>query len=72
MLDISKLKKVNPNDPNIKLIVTKNKGIYFWYENATDNIFYIGTGSGETGLYRRIVLQHLNPKQIEYRAKVSS
>jgi hypothetical protein len=70
MLDISKLKKVNPNDPNIKLIVPKNKGIYFWYENATDNVFYIGTGSGETGLYRRIVLQHLNPKQIEYRAKV--
>lgn len=70
MINISKLTKVEPNDPNLKMIIPKNKGIYFWCDNATDKIVYIGTGSGVKGLYNRIIGQHLNPKYIEYRAKV--
>jgi hypothetical protein len=70
MLNISKLTKVNPNNPNFKMSIPKNIGIYFWCDNTTDNIVYIGTGSGVKGLYNRIIGQHLNPKYIEYRAKV--
>lgn len=71
MLDISKLKRVDPNADNLKQIIPKNKGIYFWFENDTDEILYIGTGSGDKGgLYARIIGQHLRPKYIEYRAKV--
>jgi len=71
MLDIEKLKKVDPNSLNLKLIVPKNKGIYFWLENDTDEILYIGTGSGDKGgLYARIIGQHLRATYIEFRAKV--
>lgn len=71
MLDILKLTKVDPNAVNLKLIVPKNKGIYFWCRNETDEIVYIGTGSGSKGgLYARIIGQHLRATYIEYRAKV--
>ncbi|MGK0446825.1 MAG: hypothetical protein ACJA2M_000594, partial [Polaribacter sp.] len=70
MLNISKLKKIDPNDSSLKIIVPKNMGIYFWFKNETDELVYIGSGSGVKGLYNRIVGQHLNPKYIEYRAKV--
>jgi excinuclease UvrABC nuclease subunit len=70
MLNISKLKKIDPNDSSLKIIVPKNMGIYFWFKNETDELVYIGSGSGIKGLYNRIIGQHLNPKYIEYRAKV--
>jgi predicted ATPase len=70
MLNITKLKKINPNDPNLKMLIPKAKGLYFWFDNATDKIVYIGTGSGIKGLYHRIISQHLNPSYIEYRAQV--
>jgi hypothetical protein len=70
MIEVAKLEKVNPSNVNLKTILPKNKGIYFWCLNDTDEVVYIGTGSGKKGLYNRIVGQHLNPKQIEYRAKV--
>jgi len=71
MLDISKLKKIDPNVSNLKFIIPKNKGIYFWFDNVTDEIVYIGTGSGSKGgLYARIIGQHLRPTYIEYRVKV--
>lgn len=59
------LKKINPNQA--KELIPKNIGIYFWFENKTDRLVYIGTGSGKNGLYNRIVRQHLNPKYIEFR-----
>ncbi|WP_397445935.1 hypothetical protein [Polaribacter sp. R77954] len=72
MINISKLTKVDPKDSNIKVIIPKEKGIYFWCDKVSDEIMYIGTGSGVKGLYNTIIGQHLNPKYIEYRAKVHS
>jgi excinuclease UvrABC nuclease subunit len=68
MLDISKLKKVDPSDSNIKMMIPKEKGIYFWIENKSNKLIYIGTASGEKGLYSRIIGQHLRSTYIEYRA----
>lgn len=45
MMDISKLKKITPKDPNLKLIIPKEKGIYFWIEKDTDRLMYIGKAS---------------------------
>lgn len=70
MLDISKLEKIDPKNPNLKEIIPRNKGIYFWLNNKTDEVVYIGTGSSNKGLYARIIGQHLRPAYIEYRAKV--
>lgn len=64
-MELEKLKKVEPRD--VKEKVPKNTGIYFWFENKTDKLVYIGTGTGMNGLYNRIVRQHLNPKYIEFR-----
>ncbi|MFT4802331.1 MAG: hypothetical protein ACI93N_002109 [Flavobacteriaceae bacterium] len=67
MIEISNLKKINPNDPNLKMIVPKEKGIYFWIVKNTEKLMYIGKASGKEGLYRRIIGQHLRPAYIEYR-----
>mgnify|MGYP001047697438 CR=1 FL=1 len=72
MINISKLTKVDPKDSNLKVIVPKEKGIYFWCDKVSDEIKYIGTGSGVNGLYNRIIRQHLNPKYIEYRSEKHS
>ncbi|TXD53588.1 MULTISPECIES: GIY-YIG nuclease family protein [unclassified Polaribacter] len=72
MIAIAKLKKVDPNANNLKAIIPKAKGIYFWCTKDTDKVVYIGTGSGVNGLYNRIVRQHLNPKYIEYREEKQS
>jgi len=69
-MNIEDLKKINPKNANLE--VTKNTGIYFWFKNETDELIYIGTGSGVNGLYNRIVRQHLNPKYIEYRSEKHS
>nr|WP_298995572.1 hypothetical protein [uncultured Polaribacter sp.] len=70
MIDLDKLITIDPSSPNIKELIPKEKGIYFWFDKTTDELMYIGTGSGVKGLYNRIIGQHLNPKYIEYRAKV--
>ena len=67
MLDVSKLKKVDPSDSNIKMMIPKEKGIYFWFESGTEKLMYIGKASGKEGLYNRIISQHLRPTYIEYR-----
>ena len=67
MKDISKLEKINPNDLNLKMIVPKEKGIYFWIESDTEKLMYIGKASSKKGLYNRIINQHLRPTYIEYR-----
>jgi excinuclease UvrABC nuclease subunit len=67
MLDIEKLQIIDPSNLNLKQIIPKNKGIYFWFKNVTNEPMYIGTGSGVRGLYNRIIGQHLNSKYIEYR-----
>ena len=67
MIDIEILKRIDPNYANE--LVPKEKGIYFWFRNDTNELIYIGTGSGKNGLHNRIVRQHLNPKYIEYRSK---
>lgn len=72
MIEVAKLERVNPSDVNLKTILPKNKGIYFWCSNDTDEVVYIGTGSGVNGLYNRIIRQHLNPKYIEYREEKQS
>jgi hypothetical protein len=68
MFDLKKLENIDPNNINLKQIIPKNIGIYFWLKNVTNESMYIGTGSGKKGLYNRIITQHLNPKYIEYRA----
>ena len=45
---------------------------HFWCNKFTDEVVYIGTGSGVSGLYNRIIRQHLNPKYIEYRSEKHS
>ena len=72
MIAIAKLIKVDPNGTDLKAIIPKTKGIYFWCTKDTDEVVYIGTGSGVNGLYNRIVRQHLNPKYIEYREEKQS
>mgnify|MGYP000023440035 FL=1 len=72
MIAIAKLKKVDPNATDLKAIIPKTKGIYFWCTKDSDEVVYIGTGSGVNGLYNRIVRQHLNPKYIEYREEKQS
>jgi excinuclease UvrABC nuclease subunit len=64
------LKRINPQEAREK--TPKNTGIYFWFNIETDELIYIGTGSGVNGLYNRIVRQHLNPKYIEYRSEKHS
>lgn len=64
-MKFNNLPKINPREA--QKTVPKETGIYFWFENKTDRLVYIGTGSGKNGLYNRIVRQHLNPKYIEYR-----
>ncbi|WP_028872936.1 hypothetical protein [Psychroserpens burtonensis] len=66
------MKKVDPNAIDLKAIIPKTKGIYFWCTKDTDEVVYIGTGSGVNGLYNRIVRQHLNSKYIEYREEKQS
>ncbi len=68
--DLEKLEKIDPKDAKEK--IPRTTGIYFWFENDTDELVYIGTGSGVNGLYNRIVKQHLNPKYIEYRSEKHS
>lgn len=72
MIAIAKLKKVDPKANDLKAIIPKTKGIYFWCTKDSDEVVYIGTGSGVNGLYNRIVRQHLNPKYIEYREEKQS
>lgn len=64
-MELEKLVKIDPKDAHLK--VPKNTGIYFWFKVETNELVYIGTGSGVNGLYNRIIKQHLNPKYIEYR-----
>lgn len=67
MINFEKLEKINPKESQEK--VPKVTGIYFWFKKKDDELIYIGTGSGQRGLYNRIVRQHLNPKYIEFRAE---
>jgi hypothetical protein len=67
-MNITKLKKIDPNSPELKHLISKNKGIYFWFEKGTDALMYIGTGSGKQGLYGRIISQHMRATYIEYRS----
>ena len=60
---ISKLRTLNYDD--IKNQAPKIKGIYFWF-NGQD-LQYIGIAKNKDGLYKRIVLQHLSEKYLEYR-----
>lgn len=70
MINIEKLEIINPNEAREK--IPKNTGIYFWFMKKTNEVIYIGTGSGRYGLYNRIVRQHLNPKYIEFRSEKHS
>lgn len=69
-MEIENLKRIDPKEAH--LIVPKNTGVYFWFKNETDELVYIGKGSGVNGLYNRILRQHLNPKYIEYRKEKQS
>jgi len=70
MIDLNKLRKIDPNEAAEK--VPRNTGIYFWFKREDKELIYIGTGAGKNGLYNRIVRQHLNPKYIEYRSEKHS
>jgi hypothetical protein len=67
-MEIEKLEKISPKEAELK--VPENTGIYFWFENKTNELVYIGYGTGEKGLYNRIILQEYNPNYIEYRESV--
>ena len=67
-MEIEKLEKILPKDAQLK--VTENTGIYFWFENKTNELVYIGYGTGKNGLYNRIISQEFNPNYIEYRESV--
>ncbi|MCG8252855.1 GIY-YIG nuclease family protein [Tenacibaculum finnmarkense] len=69
-MKIEDLTRIEPKDAKEK--TPKNTGIYFWFKKETNELIYIGTGSGVNGLYNRIVRQHLNPKYIEYRSEKHS
>lgn len=50
-------------------LLSKEKGIYFYFDRKTDKIVYIGLAIESGGLKRKIVTQHLNPRYIEYNAE---
>lgn len=59
---------LEPIDPtSAKEVLTNKRGIYFWNEKQSNDIVYIGIALGNGGLRRRICLQHLNEKYLEYR-----
>jgi|TARA_B100000315_G_C14351682_1_gene484306 hypothetical protein len=64
-MEIESLNSIEPSDA--KYVISKNRGIYFWFDRKTDSLVYIGIAVGVGGLRRRIVSQHLNPKYLEYR-----
>jgi len=66
-IDFKNFPKLNPS--KAKEIIPKKTGIYFWFDNKSNDIVYIGVGAGSKGLYNRIVAQHLYPKYIEYRTE---
>ena len=49
---------------DIKSSVPQERGIYFWIDNKTNYPVYIGKAKN----LRKRMLQHLNPKYLEYRA----
>lgn len=57
---------INPYEA--KNIINNKTGIYFWFDNKTEKIVYIGIATGKSGLRGRIVSQHLNPRYLEYRS----
>jgi hypothetical protein len=66
-MNFSRLKSYDPALSD--MIISKNKGIYFWFRKSDHSLVYIGIALGVGGLNKRIVLQHLNPKYIEYRTQ---
>ena len=49
--------------------IPSKRGIYFWFDNKSNQLVYIGIAVGIGGLKKRIISQHLNPKYLEYRAE---
>ena len=54
---------------NAKAELSKNRGMYFWFDKETHEIVYIGIAVGVGGLRTRVALQHLNPNYLECRTK---
>ena len=52
---------------NIDDFLSKKRGMYFWFDQRTNRLVYIGIAVGVGGLRKRIISQHLNPKYLEYR-----
>ena len=67
-INLNKIPIIFPTEAKEK--VPSKKGIYFWFNHKTNKLVYIGIGTGIGGLKKRIVLQHLNPKYLEFRSKV--
>jgi len=38
------------------------KGVYVWRQISDGEAVYVGSATGEEGLWKRIIRQHLNPK----------
>ena len=56
----------SPHSPSEDLrgVVPNQLGAYVWSEKSSGQIVYAGSATGNKGLYRRIIGQHLNPKYL--------
>jgi hypothetical protein len=50
--------KLDP-EQDISKYIPRKYGIYGWFNKKDDNVEYIGSATGEGGLYQRIINQHL-------------
>lgn len=69
-MDLPILKEIQLDKAGDSL--SNKRGIYFWFSNVDNSIVYIGIAVGQGGLRKRIHLQHLNPKYLEFRSEKQS
>jgi hypothetical protein len=53
----------HPNT-DLSAMIPRGTGIYVWFAVQEDKMVYVGTATGRTGLYRRIMKQHLDPSYL--------
>jgi len=58
MMQLRDSPKLDPGQ-DISHLVPRKYGIYGWFNKKDDNIEYIGSATGEDGLYQRIIKGHL-------------
>ena len=56
-----------PADSIMRESITRDPGLYVWYEKDSRRPSYVGKATGRRGLRGRIWSQHLNPNYLEVR-----